>query len=76
VTVEENVVIPNVPEAQLAALQADPLFQRFPLHGGKSAWSGLAAINTSVLFFVGWPEWHFCMPHVVASARHESCCLS
>ncbi|EFN52613.1 hypothetical protein CHLNCDRAFT_26644 [Chlorella variabilis] len=34
-TVEENVVLPNVPEAKLAALQADPLFQRFPIHGGN-----------------------------------------
>ena len=28
-------VIPNVPEAQLAALQAEPLFQRFPIAAGN-----------------------------------------
>lgn len=33
-TVEENVIIPNVPEEKLAALQAEPIFQRFPIHGG------------------------------------------
>lgn len=35
-TVEENVVIPNVPEAQVEALQQEPIFQRFPIHGGES----------------------------------------
>lgn len=34
-TVEENVILPGVPEAKLVALQADPLFQRFPIHGGE-----------------------------------------
>jgi hypothetical protein len=35
-TVEENVIVPNVPEAKLAQLQADPLFsQRFPISGGE-----------------------------------------
>jgi ferredoxin-nitrite reductase len=35
-TVEENVIVPNVPEAKLAQLQADPLFsQRFPISGGN-----------------------------------------
>ncbi|KAL4420572.1 hypothetical protein ABPG75_010228 [Micractinium tetrahymenae] len=33
-TVEENVIIPNIPEDRLAALQAEPIFQRFPIHGG------------------------------------------
>ncbi|PSC71680.1 ferredoxin-nitrite reductase [Micractinium conductrix] len=33
-TVEENVVIPNVPEAKLAEMQAEPIFQRFPIHAG------------------------------------------
>lgn len=27
-------IIPNVPEEKLAALQAEPIFQRFPIHGG------------------------------------------
>ena len=26
--------MPNVPEASLGALQAEPIFQRFPIHGG------------------------------------------
>ncbi|PRW21087.1 ferredoxin--nitrite reductase [Chlorella sorokiniana] len=34
-TVEENVIVPNVPQERLAALQADPLFQRFPVQGGN-----------------------------------------
>lgn len=38
-TVEENVIIPNVPEEKLAALQAEPIFQRFPIHGG-GCWGG------------------------------------
>ena len=33
-TVEENVVIPNVPESKLAALQAEPVFLRLPIGGG------------------------------------------
>jgi len=38
-TVEENVILPNVPQERLAALQADPLFQRFPVHGGELGFS-------------------------------------
>ena len=34
-TVEENVVLPNIPADRLEALQAEPLFQRFPIHGGE-----------------------------------------
>ena len=55
-TVEENVVIPNVPEANLAALQAHPLFQRFHINGGSllrglvsctgAQFCGLAMIET------------------------------
>lgn len=33
-TVEENVVLPNIPTDKLEALQAEPIFQRFPIHGG------------------------------------------
>ena len=33
-TVEENVIIPNVPEQHLEALQAEPIFQKFPIHAG------------------------------------------
>lgn len=33
-TVEENIVVPNVPEASLAALQAEPIFQRFLINAG------------------------------------------
>jgi ferredoxin-nitrite reductase len=33
-TVEENVVLPNVPDANLAALALEPIFQRFPIGGG------------------------------------------
>ena len=38
-TVEENVILPNVPQERLAVLQADPLFQRFPVDGGER-WAG------------------------------------
>lgn len=34
VTVEENVIFPNVPESNLVAMQQEPLFQRFPIFGG------------------------------------------
>jgi sulfite reductase beta subunit-like hemoprotein len=33
-TVEENVIVPNVPEAKVEALLADPFFQHFPVNGG------------------------------------------
>lgn len=55
-TVEENVIIPNVPEANLAALQAEPVFQRLPIGGGNllrglvsctgAQFCGLALIET------------------------------
>lgn len=34
-TVEENVIVPNVPEAKVEALLADPFFQHFPVNGGN-----------------------------------------
>ena len=40
-TVEENVVLPNVPEAHLEALQAEPIFEKFAIHAG--GWGGWAA---------------------------------
>jgi len=33
-TVDEHVIIPNVPEARLEALKAEPIFQRHPLNPG------------------------------------------
>jgi hypothetical protein len=44
-TVEENVVLPNVPEANLAALQAEPIFQRLPIHGGGCCAVGCSAVG-------------------------------
>lgn len=56
-TVEENIIIPNVPESKLASLQAHPLFQqRLPIHAGPllgglvsctgAQFCGLALIET------------------------------
>lgn len=55
-TVEENVIIPNVPEANLAALQAHPVFERLPINAGPlmrglvsctgAQFCGLALIET------------------------------
>ena len=55
-TVEENVIIANVPEANLQALQAEPIFQKLPIFGGQllrglvsctgAQFCGLALIET------------------------------
>jgi len=37
VTCEENLVFPNVPDASLAAMLAEPLFERFPTDPGPLA---------------------------------------
>ncbi|KAG7671214.1 hypothetical protein KSW81_003352 [Nannochloris sp. 'desiccata'] len=55
-TVEENIIIPNVTEANLAALQAEPVFQRLEIQAGPlmrglvsctgAQFCGLALIET------------------------------
>ena len=42
-------VIPNVPEAKLAEMQAEPIFQRFPIHAGELASQSInQSINLSI----------------------------
>lgn len=53
-TVEENVIIPNVPEDRLEALQAEPLFARFPIHGGERWRAGAEGA-------AGWRRQHCCV---------------
>ena len=41
-TVEQNVIIPNVPSSRVAALLQEPLLERFPAGAGKLS-AGLVA---------------------------------
>ena len=34
VTVEENILFPNVPEARLAEMQQEPIFRKYKIHAG------------------------------------------
>ena len=39
VTVEENILFPNVPEARLAEMQQEPIFRKYKIHAG--VWKAL-----------------------------------